>query len=156
MAPANDIQEIEAERLARARQMAQHILREWDLTTWDQLLAENGVLSLRLDGSGAEQFCARRAVAENLQAWGRDDAKRLLKNIYRDLKIGLSITAEIISGRDVALLGRFAESSTKENAESVSFPVALYLGFGDEGRIEEMTIAAIDLHAAVEALWIAA
>jgi hypothetical protein len=43
-----------------------------------------------------------------LQVVGRENAKRVLKSIYGNIKRGLYVTTEILSGYDVALLGQMA------------------------------------------------
>jgi hypothetical protein len=61
----------------------------------------------------------------DLHVKGRADAKRVLQSIYSDLESGLSVTTEIVSGYDVALVGNWAVRSTKENTEASSLPVVL-------------------------------
>jgi hypothetical protein len=95
-------------------------------------------------------------VAGNLQVRGREEAKRVLKSIYDDLRSGLSVTTEIVSGHDAALLGNLALSSTQENTEASSLPIVLYMAFNDEGQIEKMTIASLDLHPLADAILAAA
>ena len=96
------------------------------------------------------------AVGDNLQAVGRGDAKHVLQGIYGDLKSALSVTTEIVSGYDVALLGTWALRSTKEKTEALSLPIVLYMAFDEEGKVKKITIAAIDLHPLIEAMRAAA
>jgi len=144
--------QIEAEDLARARQMVQMVLREWDWMTWNELLADDVVLSIRLGGVGVDRVGFFDTVGGNVKVTGREDAKRVLQSIYGDLRSGLSLTTEIVSGYDVALLGNLALRSTKETVGSSSLPVVLYMAFDDEGKIDKMTIAAVDLHPLTEAI----
>jgi hypothetical protein len=148
--------QLEAEDLAHAKDMVQLILREWNLMTWNELLADDVVLSLRLGAVGINQAGGFDAVGGNLRVKGRADAKRVLQSIYSDLRSGLSVTTEIVSGYDVALLGNWAVRSTKENTEASSLPIVLYMAFDPEGKIEKMTIAAVDLHPLAEAIRAAA
>ena len=66
--------------------------------------------------------------------------------MYRDLKNRTSVTTEVISGYDVALLGNLVVPTTKENEDDSSLPIALCLAFNPEGEIEKLTIATVDLH----------
>ena len=141
----DDMRRMEAEGLAHARETVQMVLRDWDLMTWNQLLAEDVVLSLRLDAPAVNQAGGLGGVNGNLQVTGRDEAKRVLKSIYRDLRSGLLVTTEIIRGHDVVLLGNLALRSTIENRNASSLPIMLYMALNDEGRVEKLTIAAVDV-----------
>jgi hypothetical protein len=156
MTTTGDVRQMEAEGLARGRETVQRVLRDWGWMTWNQLLADDVVLSLRLDAPAVKQVGGLGDVAGNLQVKGREEAKRVLKSIYDDVSSGLSVTTEIVSGHDAALLGNLALSSTRENAAALSLPIALYMAFNDEGQIERMTIAALDLHPAAGAILAAA
>ena len=70
-----------------------------------------------------------------------------MKSIYRDLKNAVSVTTEVVSGYDVALLGNMVVRATKDQDEDDirSLPIALYMAFNPEGRIQKLTIAAVDL-----------
>jgi hypothetical protein len=147
---------MEAEGLARVRETVQRVLRDWDWMSWNQLLADDVALSLRLDTPAVKQAGRLGDLAGNLQVKGREEAKRVLKSIYGDVTSGLSVTTEIVSGHDAALLGNLALSSTRENTEALSLPIVLYMAFNDEGQIEKLTIAALDLHPRADAILAAA
>jgi hypothetical protein len=142
MSTTNTAWQPEAEDLARARKMIQNILQDWDWIPWDELLAYDVVLSVRMASIGIDDL---RAVDGNLQVVGREDAKRVLGSIYGNIKSGLSVTAEILSGYDVALLGNLTLPSTKEGVSGKASPIAIYMEFTSEGEIQAMTIAVIDL-----------
>ena len=146
----------EAEGLARARELVQMILRDWDWMTWNELLADDIVLSLKLGSVGNSRLGDFGAVDGELQIVGVEDAKRALMSIYSELKNGFSITTEIVGGYDVALLGNFVVRATKEDSEASSSPIVLYMAFNSEGEIEKMTIAAIDLNPLAKAIRTAA
>ena len=76
-------------------------------------------------------------VSGNLQVSGREEAKRVLKSIYRDLKSRTSVTTQVVSGYDVALLGNLVIPTTKENEDDRSLPIALYMAFNPEGEIDD-------------------
>jgi hypothetical protein len=133
------------ETLTRARKLIQHILRDWDLITWDDLLANDVVLGVRMGAIGIDRIGDLAAVGGNLRVSGRQDAKRVLRIIYDDIKRGLCVTTEILSGFDVVLAGNFASESTKEGALPKSCPIVIYMKFTPNGKINVMTIALIDL-----------
>jgi hypothetical protein len=142
--------QIEAEDLAHAREMVQMILRDWNWLTWDTLLADNVALSLSLGAANINTAGEFRVAGGNLQVTGHENVKRVLQDIYGALRSGLSVTTEIVSGYDVALLGDLAARSTNENAETVTLPLVLYMAFSEEGKINKMTITAADLHPLIE------
>src|SRR5271170_7767443 len=142
MSTTNTAWQPEAEDLARARKIIQNILQDWDWIPWDELLAYDVALSVRMASIGID---ALRAVDGNLQVVGREEAKRVLRSIYGNIKSGLSVTAEILSGYDVALLGNLTLPSTKEGVSGKASPIAIYMEFTSEGEIQAMTIAVIDL-----------
>lgn len=144
--------QMEAEDLARAREKVQMILRDWDLLSWNTLLADDVVLSISLGKADVDRGGDFGTLGGHVRVTGREDAKNVLKSIYDDLRSGLSVTAEVITGYDVALLGNLALRSTKENTDAASLPIVLYMAFDDEGKIEKMTIAAVDLDPLIEAI----
>jgi hypothetical protein len=82
-----------------------------------------------------------------LQVSGREDAKRVLKSIYRDLKNRTSVTTEVVSGYDVVLLGNLVVQRRKRMP-----PDRAVQAFNPEGEIQKLTIAAVDLHPLTEAI----
>jgi len=140
-------QQIEAENLARARELTQSILQNWDFITWNELLADDVVLSLRMASVGIDRISDLNAAHGNLQVSGREDVKRVLKSIYGDIKRGLCVTSEILSGYDVVLLGGLALG-----VPAKSWPIVIYMGFNYDGKISAMTIAAVDLQPLTDAI----
>jgi hypothetical protein len=141
---------MEAEAIADAREMVQMILRDWDRLTWDTLLADDVNLSFKLRAVHATGGFG--AIGRDLHAAGRDHAKRALKEVYSDLREGLLVTTEIVSGYDAILLGNFSRPSGNEITGDLSFPIVLHMEFGDEGKIKTMTIAAADLHSLIDSV----
>ena len=87
-----------AGELAHAKRMIETTLEGWDLLTWNELLADDVSLKLKLgtlDVSGAGDL---RAAGGNLEVLGKKQAKEVLQSIYDDLRNGLSITTEVVSG----------------------------------------------------------
>jgi hypothetical protein len=147
---------MENDDLARAKDLVQIILQDWDFLSWNELLAYDVVLSLKLGAVDFGRIDDLGGVSGNLLVSGREDAKRVLKSVYRDLKSRTSITTQVVSGYDVALLGNLVIPTTKENEDDRSLPIALYMAFNPEGEIKKLTIAAVDLHPLTDAVRVAA
>jgi hypothetical protein len=143
---------LNTEHLARAKIMTQHILRDWNLITWDDLLANDVALSIRMGSIDIDRVGDLAVIGGNLQVSGREDAKSVLKGVYGDIKRGLCVTSEIVSGLDAALIGNFAPESTQEGVDPKSWPIAIYMKFNANGKIVVMTIALIDLHPLTDAI----
>jgi hypothetical protein len=131
-----------SEDLALAKNMVKSILGDWDWISWNELLAFDVVLSLRMTQVGGEDL---QTVDGVLRVVGREEAERLLKRIYPSIKSGLCIITEILSGYDAVLLGNITLPSTKEGESEKASPIVIYMDFNSEGEIHVMTIAAIDL-----------
>ena len=137
-----------AKDLARAKDTVKGIVRDWNWMTWNDLLADDVVLSVKLGSVALNAFGDLSAVGGNLQVVGRDEAKRVLKSIYGDLKKNVYVTAEVVSGCNFALLGNL----TNDDGDVESFPIAVHMTFGPLGTIRKMTIATVDLHPLTEAV----
>ena len=109
-------------------------------------------LSVRIGSIDIDRFGDLAAADGDLQVAGREDAKRVLKSIYGDIKRGLCVTSEIVSGYDAALLGNLVLESTKEGAPSKSWPISIYMEFNPYGMIARMTIAVVDLQPLTDAV----
>jgi hypothetical protein len=55
---------MEAEDLSRAREMVQMILRGWDFMTWNEVLSDDVVLTLRTEGSNSARSPIRLLLME--------------------------------------------------------------------------------------------
>ena len=143
---------LEGEDLALSRSMIKRVLGNWDLITWNELLAEDIVLSVRPESIDFGQTDVFAKARGNLQVSGHEDAKQVLMRIYSDLKRGLCVVTEITSGNDAVLVGELSLESTKERALPQSFPIVIFMEFNSCGKIRVMTIAAIDLTPPIEAV----
>jgi hypothetical protein len=152
MSAINATRQIEAENLAQARSTTQYILHHWELLTWDELLADDVVLCVKLGSIDFNLVGDLGAVGGNLQVRGRQDAKRVLASIYNDIKNGLCVATEIVSGYDVALVGELSLESTKEAALSKSWPLVIYMKFDSYGKIVRMTVTAVDLQPLLDSI----
>jgi hypothetical protein len=133
----------ESEDLALAKDMVKSILGDWDWISWNELLAFDVVLSLRMAPVWGDDL---QTVDGVVRVVGREDAERLLRRIYPNIKSGLCIITEILSGYDAILLGSITRPSTKEGECEKASPIVICMDFNSESEIHVMTIAAIDLH----------
>jgi len=143
--------QLEAEDLTRAKDLTRNILENWNIFTWNELLADDVVLSLRLELVGVDRIGDLNVANGNLRVVGREDAKCVLKSIYTDIKRDLRVTTEFLSGYDVVLLGNMALGLSAK-----SWPIVIYMGFNDDGKINVMTIAVVDLQPLTDAILSAA
>jgi hypothetical protein len=137
----------EAEDLARAKDLTESILQNWNFVTWNELLADDVVLSLRMSALGVDHIGDLKVTGGNLRVSGRKDAEQALKSIYGDIKRGLRVTSEFLSGYDVVLLGNMML-----NLPGKSWPMVIYMGFNYDGEIKSITIAAVDLQPLTDAI----
>ena len=142
--------QLKSEGLAHAKRMVETTLEGWDLLTWNELLADDIVLSLRLSTLDISRLGDLRGVGGNIEVTGKNQAKDLLKSIYGDLRKDLSVTTEVVSGYDAILLGNLTLQKTSEAVESL--PVAIYMAFNSHAKIHKMTIAVVDLQALTDAI----
>jgi len=143
-------QELKSEGLAHAKRMVETTLEGWDLLTWNELLADDVVLSLRLGRLDISRLGDLRGAGGDLKVTGKQQAKGVLKSIYGDLRKDLSVTTEVVSGYDVILLGNLAVQKTAEDVESL--PVGIYMAFNSQAKIQKLTIAIVDLQALTDAI----
>jgi hypothetical protein len=139
----------EADRLAQARTMVKRLVHDWDWMTWNEILADDVVLTLKLTSVGLTSIEEVAAIEGGVEISGRDEARKALKAIYGDLKNGASVTTEIVSGYDFALFGALR---VNEAFEVKSYPIATFIEFSPGGLIQQMTIATIDLHPLLESI----
>jgi len=141
MAAAGKSRRMEEKDLAYARGTVQRILGAWDSKTPNQLLAKDIVLSVSLGAQG-ESLIGCRSFGTKVKVTGREQAKRVLSGFYSDLRRGLSVSTEVVSGYDAVLLGELAIPASGD--DRLSMPIILHMEFDDEGMIEKMTIAGAD------------
>jgi hypothetical protein len=129
--------------LTHAKRMVETILEGWDLLTWNELLADDVILSVRLGTADVNRVGDLHDLRADIQVTGQHEAERVLKSIYGGLRKGLFVTTEMISGYDAILLGNLSEQKPDVDIESV--PVAIYMAFNSKGKIRKMTITDVDL-----------
>jgi len=141
---------LNAAGLTHAKRMIETILEGWDLLTWNELLADDVVLSVRLGTAGMSRTGESPGLRADLQVTGRQEAKRLLKSTYDEFRKRLFVTTEVISGYDAILLGNL--SVQKPNVQIESVPVGIYMAFNSKGKIRKMTIADVNLQPLTDAI----
>jgi hypothetical protein len=142
--------QLEAEDVARSKEMIESILAGWDLLTWNELLADDIVLSLRLGTLEIGRISELRGCSNDNLITGRRHAERVLKSLYGDLRRDLSVTTEVISGSHVILLGQLAVRKAGHGVGCL--PVVIYMALNSERKIQNMTIAIVDLRNLADAI----
>jgi hypothetical protein len=135
--------QLEAEDLTPTKRMIEAILAGWDHLTWNELLADDIVLSLKLGRLDISRISEPLGCGGDYFALGQRQAKRLLKCIYSDLRKDLSVTIEVINGFHAVLLGKLAVRKTGQNVES--FPVVIHMALNSERKIKSMTVSIVDI-----------
>jgi len=146
--------QLKAEGLAHAKRMVETTLEGWDLLSWNELLADDVVLSLKLEALDINRIGDLRGASGDIEVTGKSQAREVMKSIYGDLRKDLSITTEVVSGYDVILLGNLAVHKTNEDTDSL--PVGIYMVFNSQAKIQKLTIAAVDLQRLTDAIRAAA
>jgi uncharacterized membrane protein len=152
--PATKTDAATVDRLAHGRTMVQRTLNLWDFETWDQLLAPDVTVTFDLGAIGVDTAGEPAAIGAQVQVHGREDAKKALRQVYGDLKKNVNITGQIAVGNEVVLLGGL--SVTAQNGKAESLPIACYLVFNSDGKIETLTVSSVDTRPLFEAAGAAA
>ena len=121
------------------------VLNHWDFTSWNQLLADNIALSIRLGTAAKDSNGDPALLGMKIEYKGRDAAKKALREIYGDLHKEFQVTTEIARGPDVVLLGELVVSP-KGKAPAI-LPIAVHMAFNQAGKIERMEIFSVDVRA---------
>jgi hypothetical protein len=150
MSTINAERQQKAEGLAHAKRMVETTLEGWDLLTWNELLADDVVLSLKLGSLDISRFGDLRGAGGDLDVTGKARAREVLQSIYGDFRKDLAVTTEVVSGYDVILLGNLAAYKSEDDVGS--FPVGIYMLFDSRGKIQKLTIAVVDLQALTKAI----
>jgi hypothetical protein len=131
--------QLETQDRAQAKQIIETILEGWDHLTWNELLADDIVLSFRWGKVGIRRLAELRGCA--FQVTGKKGVKHVLTSMYGDLRKCLSIATEFISGYHVILLGKLVVRKMIGHRESL--PVVIYMDVNLEHKIQKMTIAIV-------------
>jgi hypothetical protein len=141
---ANNIErQPETKDRAQAKQMIKTILKGWDHLTWNELLADDIILSFRSGKVDISRLAELPGYGNVFQATGQKEVKHVLASMYGDLRKDLSVTTDFISGYHVILLGKLIVHRMIGHIES--FPLVIYLELNLERKIKRMTIAIVSL-----------
>jgi len=140
----------ETEDLARSKRMMNSVLASCNPLNWNEWLADDAVLSLRLGAADTSQIRDFRGYSGVFRAAGKRQARRMLKSISRGLSKDLSISTEIISGSHIILLGKLTARKLQNSAECM--PVVIYMALSSEKMIQDMTIAVVDMQTITAAM----
>jgi len=146
----DDAEKATAEQLAQARRMVQRVLNHWDFETWNQVLAEDVTVNFKLGTVGVDSAGVPAAIGADLEAHGREAAKKVLKEVYGDLKKDVKIIGEVAYGPDVILLGELNVTTAKDNPQSL--PITCHIHFNPKGKIEKLVVASVDTRPLLKAL----
>jgi len=140
----------EIKQQAQARKMVREVLNHWNFKTWNQLLADDVVLKIRLGTATKDSAGDPALLGLKIEYKGRDAAKKALREIYGDLHKDFQITTEIAHGAEVVLMGELVVTS--KGKEPATLPIAVYMAFNKAGKIERLSVFSVDVRALTTAL----
>jgi hypothetical protein len=143
---------LEVEDLARTKWMTGTGLPSCNPQSWIEWLADDVVLSFSLRAVDTSQVSARQGYSGVFRVAGKKQSRRLLESISDGLKKDLSITAEIISGSHIILLGKFSLRKPQSGAKYMPVMVEMTLNPGK--KIQGMAISIGDMQTITTAMGI--
>jgi hypothetical protein len=144
--------QLEVEDLARTKWMTGTGLPSCNPQSWIEWLADDVVLSFTLGAVDTSQISERQGYSGVFRVAGKKQSRRLLKSISDGLRKDLSITTEIISGSHIILLGKF--SLRKSRSGAISMPVVVDMVLNPGKKIQDMSIAIVDMQTIATAMGI--
>jgi hypothetical protein len=132
-----------------ARRVARLFTGDWDRAKWNELLADDVVLSIRPGTKCITQNC------NVTHAFGCENALRVLETVHGEIRNGLSVNTKLVNGSDIVLLGNLARQSMVENTADAAIPIVVHLAFDKAKKLKKMTLAAINLNPLAEAIFAA-
>ena len=132
--------QLESNDLARTKWLMGTGLASCNPQNWNEWLADDVVLSLRLSAADITRIGGLRGYSGVFRAVGKKQSRLVLKGISSGLSQDLSITTEVISGSHLILLGKLAARTAQIGASYM--PVVVYMALNSQKKIQEMTIAA--------------
>jgi hypothetical protein len=131
--------QLEANDLARTKWLIGTGLASCNLQNWNERLADDVVLSLRLSAVDVAATGNLRGYSGVFRAVGKKQSRHVLKGISSGLSRDLSITTEVISGSHLILLGKLAARTAQIGTRHM--PVVIYMALNSQRKIQEITIA---------------
>jgi hypothetical protein len=131
--------QLESGDLARTKWLMGTGLASCNPQKWNEWLADDVVLSLRLGAVDTTRIDNMRDYGGVFRAVGKKQSRCVLRGISSGLSHDLSITTEVISGSHLILLGKLAARTAQIDARYM--PVVIYMALNSQKKIQEMTIA---------------
>jgi hypothetical protein len=131
--------QLESNDLARTKWLMGTGLASCTLHNWNEWLADDVVLSLRLSAVAITRIGDQRGYSGVFRAVGKKQSRCVLKGISRGLSKDLSIATEVISGSHLVLFGKLAARTAQIGTRYM--PVVIYVALNSQKKIQEMTIA---------------
>jgi hypothetical protein len=131
--------QLESNDLARTKWLMGTGLASCNLQNWNDWLADDVVLSLRLSAVDISRIGDLGGYSGVFRAVGKKHSRYVLKGISRGLSKDLSITTEVISGSHLVLFGKLAARTAQIGARYM--PVVIHMALNSQKKIQEMTIS---------------
>ena len=131
--------QLESNDLARTKWLMGTGLASCNPQNWNEWLADDVVLSLRLSAVDITRIDNLRGYSGVFRAVGKKQSRCVLNGISRGLSKDLSITTEVISGSHLILFGKVAARTAQIGSRYM--PVVIYMALNSQKKIQEMTIA---------------
>jgi hypothetical protein len=142
--------QLEVEDLARTKWITGTGLASCNPLIWSEWLANDAVLSFQLGAVGTSTVSELQGYSCEFRRAGKRECRRLLNTVLDGLAEHLSITAEIIAGSHIILLGRLLQRKPEGDADRM--PVVIYMALNWEKKIQNMTIAIDDMQTIATAI----
>lgn len=157
---------------SEALQKVRQVVDNWDAQAWDEVLAEDVSLSLRIADMVQSPDGGSSLVSIRTEVRGRDKVKQALQKLYEGYHKQITIKSELLGQNQAVLMGdvkvgegreRFRErqdgqapqgreQQPREGQEAQkqkddSVPFIMHMHFNQEGKIDRLNIASFDLKA---------
>ena len=96
--------------------MVQDVLNHWNFKTWNQLLADDVVLNMRLGTATKDSAGDAVLLGMKVEYTGRDAVKKALREIYGDLRKDFQITTEVVHGPERRAVGRIGGNAERQGS----------------------------------------
>jgi hypothetical protein len=136
-------------RYAKSAAMVRGVLAAWDYKTWGPLLADDVVLTMHLGAADTDGSVAD--VDKRVRFSGREAGEIALNNVYGYLMDDVSLLGQLFVGHEAILFGEL--NVTIDVNEPQSHPIAAYLHFNDNGKVQRMRIETVDLRLLLTEIW---
>jgi hypothetical protein len=130
--------QLESNDLALTKWLMGKGLASCNPQNWNEWLADDVVLSLRLGAVDTPRIDNLRGYSGVFRAVGKKQSRHLLKGISIGLSRDLSITTEVVSESHLILLGKIPARTAQIGPRHM--PVVIYMALNPQKKIQEMTI----------------